>query len=223
MKKQNDIIKSWEANASEWIRIIEEKGIASRKITNQAIVDEVNSCDSANILDLGCGEGWLTRALSTDENSVTGVDAIENLLKKARTKGEQSFYQLTYENIIEGKKIPNAPFDSIVLNFCLYQDKQVEKLLKSVSMFLNENGQILIQSIHPYFLIQNDFKYKSSWIENSWKGLPGNFVHPHAWFARTYEDWIKTFSSSGLYLFKMKEPINEEGLPASVIFTLKRL
>ena len=223
MKKQDDIIRSWEANASEWIRIIEEKGIASRKITNQAIVDEVNLFNSEKILDLGCGEGWLTRALSTNENFVTGVDATENLLKKARTKGEQSFHRLTYEEIIDGKKIPDAPFDSIVLNFCLYQEEQVQLLLKSVSNSLNENGQIIIQSIHPYFLIQNELKYESKWIENSWKGLQGNFVHPHSWFARTFEDWIKTFTNSGYYLYKTKEPVNEEGIPVSVIFTLKRL
>lgn len=64
MKKDNEIIKSWDINAGEWSRIVEQEGIASRNFTNPAIVETVKEYDLKNILDLGCGEGWLTRALS---------------------------------------------------------------------------------------------------------------------------------------------------------------
>lgn len=222
MKKEDNILKSWEANASEWIQLLEKRGIASRKITNKAIVECIHNSNPDRILDLGCGEGWLTRALSVKTNSVTGIDAIESLLEQARTKGEQDFYKMTYEEIIEGKKIPGSPYDAIVLNFCLYQDKQVEELLKSVTEFLKNNGQLFIQSIHPYFLIQNQLEYKSQWIENSWKGLSGNFVHPHSWFARTFEDWINLFHKAGLSVKYITEPLNEVKNPVSVIFNLRK-
>ena len=43
MNKEQDIIQSWQANAGNWIRIIETEGIQSRKIaTNKAIIENIN-------------------------------------------------------------------------------------------------------------------------------------------------------------------------------------
>lgn len=63
--REQDIIRSWYSNAAPWTRAIREASIASRKlITDQAIIDAVLSVSRARILDIGCGEGWLARALS---------------------------------------------------------------------------------------------------------------------------------------------------------------
>ncbi len=56
------VLDSWNNNASAWINTIENDEIESRKlVTNKAIVDAVVSYSPATILDIGCGEGWLTR------------------------------------------------------------------------------------------------------------------------------------------------------------------
>lgn len=221
MGKKNNITKSWEINALEWARLIEQESIASRKFTNPAIVKAVKKYKPVNILDLGCGEGWLARALSTDKNKVTGIDATEVLLEIARKNGTQNFYRMTYEEIIDDAEIPEAPFDAVVLNFCLYQKEEIPHLLLALKNSLVPSGFIFIQTLHPAFLILNELPYENQWINNSWKGLKGNFVKPHSWYARTFENWIRIFGECKLNLTEAREIINSDGKPASVLFILK--
>ncbi|KKN22222.1 hypothetical protein LCGC14_0917470 [marine sediment metagenome] len=215
------IIDSWNKNAEEWIRVIGTGQIDSRKFTNKAIENEVKAVSGNTVVDIGCGEGWLTRAISAMGKTAVGIDAIEKLLENARTKGSEKFYQFGYQDIIDGKSIPEAPFDVAVFNFCLYQKDGLDKLLSSTKNQLNGEGVILIQTLHPFFLFINGLSYKSQIISNSWKGLPGNFIEGHEWYARTFEDWVQTISESGLQITGFKEVLNEKDNPISLILKLK--
>ncbi|RAJ09150.1 class I SAM-dependent methyltransferase [Arenibacter echinorum] len=217
---ENNIIESWNKNALEWIKVIDNADIESRKFTNRAIWDLIGNSPAIKILDVGCGEGWLTRSLGTMGKSVVGLDAIPKLLENAEKKGDGTYYQMSYEDIILGKPIPEAPYDAAVFNFCLYQREGLSQLLKQVKKALSENGYIAIQTLHPYFLLQNDLEYKSQWINDSWKGLPGNFTDGHSWYARTFESWMSVIKKAGLQLHQLQEVTNDNNKPLSVIFIL---
>ncbi len=214
------IIDSWTKNATEWVRVIDNGQIDSRKFTNKAIEDELREVPGNKILDVGCGEGWLTRSMTKMGKRAIGIDAIEALLTNARTKGPEAFYRMSYEEIFNGEAIPEAPFDVAVYNFCLYQKEGLDKLLRNTKNSLKENGQILIQTLHPFFLFVNGLEYKSQMISNSWKGLPGNFIDGHEWYARTFEDWSTIISASGLRLLDMKETLNSNNKPVSLILKI---
>ncbi len=214
------IFESWLTNAKEWIRVIDNGAILSRVYTNPAIVNQVKKHSFAKILDVGCGEGWLTRALSDQATEVVGIDAIDTLIENARQKGPQYFYTLTYEEIINGTTIPKSPYDGIILNFSLYQKEEVQDLLNALKRILTPNGKIIIQTLHPYFLKHQKTTYSSQWIEDSWKGLPGTFKDPHAWYARTLEDWIEVFNNCSLSIEDINEVTNDQDTLLSIIFTL---
>lgn len=217
---EDNIIKSWNKNAHEWIKVIDNADIESRKFTNKAILELIGNSPVIKILDVGCGEGWLTRSLGDMGKFVVGLDAIPELLENAEKKGQGTYYQMSYEEIILGNPIPEAPFDAAVFNFCLYQREGLSQLLRQVKKSLSENGYIAIQTLHPFFLLQNDLGYKSQWINDSWKGLPGNFTDGHSWYARTFESWISVFKKAGLQLHQLQEVTNDDHKPISVIFIL---
>ncbi|MCM4165652.1 MULTISPECIES: bifunctional 2-polyprenyl-6-hydroxyphenol methylase/3-demethylubiquinol 3-O-methyltransferase UbiG [unclassified Arenibacter] len=217
---ENNIIKSWNINALEWIKVIDNADIESRKFTNRAILQLIGNSPAIKVLDIGCGEGWLTRSLGAMGKSTVGLDAIPQLLENAKKKGGGTYYQMSYEDIILGNPIPEAPYDAAVFNFCLYQKEGLGQLLKQVKNALSENGYIAVQTLHPFFLMQNNMEYKSQWIGDSWKGLPGNFTDGHAWYARTFESWISVFKKAGLQLHQLQEVTNDGNKPLSVIFIL---
>ncbi len=214
------IFESWSTNAKEWIRVIDDNIIPSRMYTNPAIVNLIKKHAFTKILDMGCGEGWLTRALSDKFTKVVGVDAIDTLIKNAQQKGPQYFYKLTYEEITSGATIPKSPYDVIVCNFSLYQKEEVQDLLNSFKRILLPEGKIIIQTLHPNFLNNQMLAHKSQWIEDSWKGLPGNFKNPHQWYARTLEDWIEVFTNCNLSFEDITEVTNDQDELLSIIFTL---
>tara|TARA_R110002012_G_scaffold321191_3_gene547979 strand:+ start:24136 stop:24804 length:669 start_codon:yes stop_codon:yes gene_type:complete len=216
--KKNDIKTSWETNAEEWIKVLESQQISSRKFTNEAIMAVLKNSKAIKILDMGCGEGWLSRAITSMGKTAVGLDATASLLANARKKGKEVYHHLSYEDIIDAKKIADAPFDAAVFNFCIYQHKTLNLLLLELKQSVIEKGEIIIQTLHPYFLLQHQLPYQSQWIDDSWKGLAGNFTDGHQWYARTFEDWNSEFQNAGLVLNEIIEVNNEKQIPISVIF-----
>lgn len=214
-------LKSWDENANEWIKIIDSEEIPSRIVTNSAIIELLSQLPSTTILDCGCGEGWLTRSMTLIGKKSVGIDATLKLIEHARTKGPETYYQMSYDEISQGEEIPESPFEAVIFNFCLYQQEGMDLLLKNLRKSVTTKGYLVIQTIHPFFLLDRKLGYKSQWIANAWEGLPGNFTNGHKWFARTFEDWSVVFSESGLELIKIKETRTNENTPLSVIFILQ--
>ena len=145
-----------------------------------------------------------------------------NLKNEKETKSNAPFYNMTFEEIGNGNQIPHHPFDIAVFNFCLYNKEGVLDLLRNTKKALTESGTILIQTLHPFFLIAQNLPYKSQWIEDSWRGLEGNFKNGHSWYARTFEDWSMELQQIPKSEVSFKEIINVERHPISLLITIKK-
>ncbi|WP_350285273.1 class I SAM-dependent methyltransferase [uncultured Croceitalea sp.] len=220
---KDNILMSWEENADKWIKTISENTIASRKYTNKAILDAVLKLKSIKIIDIGCGEGWLAKTLENQGKEVVGLDATAKLLEHAKSNNSGTFYQMTFEEIAQGKPIPDGPFAIAVFNFCLYQKEGLVALLANTKNALVSNGHIIIQTLHPYFLIQQEKPYRSQWLKDSWKGLSGNFTNGHSWYARTLGDWSKVLQEIPDVTISFEEITDEKNLPVSLLIRIQKL
>lgn len=213
------ILHSWGENAGAWTQTVREGHIESRRlITDQSILDAVLERRPHSVLDLGCGEGWLVRALAMQGVQAIGVDAVPELIHRAAQAGGD-FRVASYEDIIEGR-LP-IRVDTLVCNFALLGKESVERLIACLPQLLEEGGRFIVQTVHP-LVACGDQPYIDGWREENWTGFCAAFTTHAPWYFRTLSNWIAMFAASGWRLSEMREPLHPEtGRPASVMFILQ--
>lgn len=208
------IIDSWSRNTDPWTAAVRGGEIESRVlVTNAAIIDAVRSRAPRTGVDLGCGEGWLVRALPGVE--MVGVDAIAGLVEQAQEAGGGEFRQLSYEQISAGELQLAA--DVAVCNFSLIGDEATRGLFRAAPSYLRPGGHLIVQTVHPVVAC-GDAPYVDGWREGSWAGFSSAFADAAPWYFRTVSSWIALFVDHGLKLVEMREPIHPAtSRPASLI------
>ena len=214
------IIDSWNKNAAPWTAAVRENQIESRRlVTNQAVLDVVRSRSPRTALDIGCGEGWLVRALAAHGIQAVGVDIVSELIDRATRAGGGDFRVASYEDIAAGAL--ELRVDVVVANFSLIGKESVDKVLASVPRLLQPGGALIVQTLHPAIAV-GELPYVDGWRQGSWTGFSDDFSDPAPWYFRTLESWIRLLSASGLTLVELREPLHPiSGKPASVIFVVE--
>lgn len=215
-----EVVAAWQDNAAPWTESVREKKIESRRlITDAAIVDAVLSQKPRTVLDIGCGEGWLTRALTEKGIECVGVDVVPELIDKARSLGGGDFRVLSYESIAQGSL--EVRVDAAVANFSLIGGDAVDALIAKVPSMLDTGGSLVIQTPHPV-IAGGELPYRDGWREGSWAGCGDNFSRAAPWYFRTIETWCKLLSDSGLQIAELREPLHPAtNRPASLILIAK--
>ncbi len=211
------IVDAWSRNAAPWTIAVRERQIESRRlVTDRAILDATLTTSPDSVLDIGCGEGWLARALSAHRIHVTGIDAIPALIDQARQAGDGDFRAMSYEDIAAGRL--DVMVDAVVCNFSLLGNESVTGLLGAVRSLLKPGGRLLIQTLHPLVACGNH-PCQDGWREGSWTGFGTGFSDPAPWYFRTLESWLRLLADSGLRVRELREPLHPQTRkPASVIF-----
>lgn len=212
---QPDPRPSWDRNAAAWTAVVRAGGIASRRLaTDTAIVDAVLALNPDTALDLGCGEGWLARALADRGVEVTGVDAAAALVDEARTAGGGAFHVLSYEEIAADPARLGGPFDVVAANFALlHQD--LAPLLRALRRAVAPGGRLVVQTVHPLAM---PGPYADGWRTEDFRGFgEGNWA-PMPWYFRTLSSWVDALRDGGWRLETLAEPTHPEvGAPLSLL------
>ncbi len=174
-----------------------------------------------SVLDVGCGEGWLSRALTGKGVSVIGVDAVPELIERANAAGGGEFKVASYEEIAAGTL--DVKVDVVVANFALIGNEAVEGLMPAIPDMLNPEGAFIIQTLNP-LVAGGDAPYQDGWRKGSWTGFGEEFTDPAPWYFRTTESWIRLINKSGMRLADLAEPLDSRtGKPASLILVAEPL
>lgn len=91
------------------------------------------------ILDLGCGDGVVSRAIADTGATVVGVDASENLLEAARARGIDA-------RLMDGQALRfRDEFDAVFSNAALHWMPRAEDVLAGVHRALKEGGRFVAE------------------------------------------------------------------------------
>jgi SAM-dependent methyltransferase len=97
------------------------RGSDKDRVRIDLLLERLRYARFAHILDLGCGEGHQTAALSQLAGSTLGIDIAENALERARSQFPNiRFQQGELLDVIKDPEILQIPFDLISVSEVLY-------------------------------------------------------------------------------------------------------
>lgn len=208
---------SWDVNAGVWTAVVRDRQIESRRVaTDAAIVQAVLRHQPRRVLDVGCGEGWLARALATEGVAVVGMDASGPLIESARERGGGTFHHLSYEELAAAPEQVGKEFDAVVCNFSLLEE-EIAHVLSALRGVAGPGGRLILQTVHPWSAC-GEADYRSGWRTEQFAGFGDRFAEPMPWYFRTLASWIEVLRAADWQVLEVKEPAHPDtGNPLSLL------
>ena len=142
-RKATDVFHEWAEKGKD--KGMEKGHAASVEVMLNLLLDNVSNPFSA--IDIGCGNGWVVRQLSSHEHctNASGVDGAVAMIEKAKDDDPDGSYH--YGQLPDWK--PEQPVDLVHSMECLYYLHDPLSFLKTLHAdWLNSGGSIVIGVDH---------------------------------------------------------------------------
>jgi trans-aconitate methyltransferase len=105
----------------------------------QSLVADLNPSANERILDLGCGDGFLTRQIAESGATVVGVDSSPEMIAVAQQHGVDARHA-------DGQALPfEAEFDAVFSNAALHWMHDQDAVLRGVYRALKPGGRFVAE------------------------------------------------------------------------------
>ncbi len=168
-------IKDWNRIAFNYTRVNETDNHIY-KMFEKVLWECLGNIKNLDILDLGCGNGWLSKKFNDANANVLGVDGSKKLLEIARSRyPDIKFYE---HNLANGLPFTDKKFDRVVSNMVLMDIPKLDRILASISKSLKPRGKFIFTIPHPCF-----FNYPRQSDENTSKPckMVGKYLEAEIW------------------------------------------
>ena len=203
------LIRSWTANAAAWTEAVRGGRIESRRLaTDAAILQALLALKPARMLDVGCGEGWLCRAVASHGVDAVGVDVSAPLVEAARAAGAGRFEVMPYAGLANAAHALGR-FDVLACNFALLEE-DIVPMLRDLHALLAPGGRVVIQTVHPWTAC-GDEPYRDGWRLEDFAAFGEQaFPEPMPWYFRTLASWLANLNAAGFLVETLREPAHPD-------------
>ena len=156
--------------------------------------------ENFSVIDLGCGNGWVTRMLSElGAAHSEGVDGAEEMIKKAKSTDSNH----KYSHGLLPEWMPDMKFDLVhSMEFLYYLDDPAEMISKIHDQWLNDGG-VLVAGVDHY----KEHEESLSWPEH---------VGVHM-TTLDISQWKEAMVSAGFVDVEIHQVASKEGFPGTLV------
>ncbi len=212
MKSKSDI-EDWNTIAPAYSREIEAHGDRCFPEIREKFWELLGDVKGKAILDLGCGQGWLTGELANRGAKVIGVDGSDELIKRAHSLFPNQTFLVA--DLANGIPDMDLKFDLVISHMVVMDIPEIDDLFRSVALALKPDGAFLFTIPHPCFFMQKSFQDENGqWF----KKLIGYLIPEirrissfggHNHYHRPLSKYILALAEAGLLIFCFHEPSHE--------------
>lgn len=229
-------MSDWE-DLSDWYdkRQGETGDLWHRTLIDPVLLRLVGNCRGKAVLDLGCGNGYLSRRLARKGAHIIAVDSSPRMIKNAQAHDPKNSLKIRYINSNANRlgEIVDSSIDLVFANMSLMDVKDAGGAVSEVSRVLKRSGRFVASISHPCF----DNGSNSGWIMEKTLGNPARVFRRIRAYRKPFSDRIpwklesgkkqytqafhrplnwysKMLSSNGLVITRLEEPEPTEELLA---------
>ena len=216
----------WDA-LSDWYdkKQGDEGDLWHRTLIDPVMMRMVGDVGGKQVLDLGCGNGYLSRRLARRGAIVTAVDSSARMVKNAKAHedagAEPRYLRAEADNL---KGIPDGEFDIVFANMSLMDIADAEGAIAEVARVLKPKGRFLASICHPCFdtmsnagWVAEKSVYKPAVVFRKVRAYRKPFSEPVPWrvgagkkytvgYHRPLNWYARVLSSKGLAITALEEP-----------------
>jgi SAM-dependent methyltransferase len=209
-----DLRTSWEKHAAAFVAWARRPGHDSYWRFHRDLFLELVPPPGRKTLDLGCGEGRLSRDLTKLGHNVVGVDISPTMLAAAREADAQIDVLLA-----DAAELPfaDAEFDRVIAHLSLQDVDDLGRAVGEVGRVLEPGGHFCAAIVHPLnsagefkgdaaespFVITGSYLDESFYVDHVVRdGLEMTFVSAH----RPLQAYAEAVHGAGMLIERLREP-----------------
>jgi len=222
MSRRGPDIEHWSRIASEWTawaRAPNHDAFWAYRASLLAFIGQ----GAGDALDVGCGEGRVSRVLKECGYRVTATDPVEQLISAAEQAGSADAYKVA---AADNLPFVNGSFDLAVAYNVLMDVENVPAALKEIRRILRPSGALIISLVHPFvdrgrfagpeadapFVIEKSYFGRERFAGTEVRdGLQMHF----AGWSQPLESYMAALQGAGLAVTSLREPVPDTGDKAS--------
>jgi SAM-dependent methyltransferase len=209
----------WEREASNWAAWARRPGFDAYWTYSPAFFELVPRA-GARTLEVGCGEGRVSRDLAARGHRVTSVDGSPTLIRLARDADARGAYLVS-----DAAALPFVAdsFDLVVFYNSLMDVDDMEGSIREAARVLSAKGALCACVTHPLsdagrfqsneadapFVIEGSYLGRRRWTDVV-EELDGLRMTFKGW-AYSLEEYFKALEMAGLTIQSVREPAMDEG------------
>ncbi len=222
----------WDKVAKFWDEEAGDTGIFHQKLDiDPFILKIVGNVKNKNILEVGCGNGYLSRILAKRGAKVAAVDISSKFIKFAIQKEKAKPLGINYfvKDVANLDCLKDDSYDLVIGNMCLMDIANIKSAIKEVSRVIKRKGCFVFSLTHPLhesqqqwaiiedegkkYLARAIHKYLSCTIKESfWNNKKFKTIHYH----RPLQEYFQYLKDFGFVVKEFKEiPTKQKPLKAT--------
>ena len=170
------------------------------------LLNLLGDIDGRWVLDAGCGEGYLARALAARGAHVTGIDLSSRLIALARARDPGGSIDYQVADLSQPLPAVAGRFDAAATYLVLNDVRDFRGFTATLAASLAPGGRLVLAINNPYSAVTDRHvtDYFDSGAVSRYRGLWEAGIRAH-YHHRTLEDYLDAFHAGGLRLAKLAD------------------